>query len=169
MFPAFMNRCVQSYQRAQRIVQPIARMSVISFAAHVPTCWWLVTNYGFEGAAWALPINQWVLLISVLVYSKYKGLNERCWGGWSRDCLSGWLPLLRLAAAGTIAVMGEWGSWGLGALGSTGRKWSAVIIAEISCRGCAYMAVYWHLPTRGVPLGSGARSRISATSSSVRP
>ena len=112
MFPAFMNRCVQSYQRAQRIVQPIARMSVISFAAHVPTCWWLVENYGFEGAAWALPINQWVLLISVLVYSKYKGLNERCWGGWSRDCLSGWLPLLRLAAAGTIAVMGEWWSWG---------------------------------------------------------
>ena len=43
------------------------------------------------------------------------------------------------------------------------------IYARLSCRGCAYMAVEWHLPPRGVPLGSGARSRISATSSSVRP
>ena len=67
MFPAFMNRCVQSYQRAQRIVQPIARMSVISFAAHVPTCWWLVENYGFEGAAWALPINRKIVKLSRFV------------------------------------------------------------------------------------------------------
>ena len=36
-------------------------------------------------------------------------------------------------------------------------------------RPAAYMAVEWHLPPRGAPLGSGARSRISATSSSVRP
>ena len=44
-----------------------------------------------------------------------------------------------------------------------------IIYPQLSCRGCAYMAVYWHLPPGGAPLGSGARSRISATSSSVRP
>ena len=33
----------------------------------------------------------------------------------------------------------------------------------------AVTAVYWHLPAGGLPLGSGARSRISASSSSVRP
>ena len=44
-----------------------------------------------------------------------------------------------------------------------------IIYPQLSCRGCAYMAVDWHLPAGGLPLGSGARSRISATSSSVRP
>ena len=44
-----------------------------------------------------------------------------------------------------------------------------IIYPQLSCRGCAYMAVDWHLPAGGLPLGSGARSRISATSSSARP
>ena len=117
-----MNRCLQSYQRAQRIVKPYSHMSLISFTFHVPICYYLVENYGFVGAAWALPINQWVLLLAVLIYSKCLGLNEKCWPGWSTACLSGWWPLLKLALGGTVAVMGEWWSWEIcsGMAGSLG-------------------------------------------------
>ena len=133
MFPAFMNRCVQSFWRAQRIVKPydpappatrtfpiIRRMSMcggrytncsyISFLLHIPTTWYFCQWWGFEGAAWSLPVNQWLLFLSLLAYDRWKGLSVRCWGGWSRECLRDLSPLLKLAAGGTLVMLGD--AWG---------------------------------------------------------
>lgn len=60
MFPVFMNRCIQSFWRAQRIVKPYTHCSYISFLVHIPTCMYFVERWGFIGAAFSLPVNQWL-------------------------------------------------------------------------------------------------------------
>jgi MATE family multidrug resistance protein len=111
MFPVFMNRCIQSFWRAQRIVKPYTNMSYISFLLHIPTCYFFVNRWGFTGAAFSLPVNQWCLMFLLLTYDYRKRFSAQCWRPWDSACLSGHAPLLKLAAGGTLTMMGDAWSW----------------------------------------------------------
>eukprot|EP01051_Picozoa_sp_SAG22_P003390 SAG22_NODE_164_length_16817_cov_61.573573_9_plen_101_part_00 len=47
----------------------------------------------------------------MLVVCKWRGYLDKCWPGWSKEALTNWGQMLRLGAAGTISLMGEWWSW----------------------------------------------------------
>ena len=40
-----------------------------------------------------------------------QGIHRRCWGGWSREALREWSPLLRLGLAGMGGMVGMSWSW----------------------------------------------------------
>lgn len=42
---------------------------------------------------------------------RWRGYLAKCWGGWTKEALTDWGPMLRLGSAGTISLMGEWWSW----------------------------------------------------------
>ena len=44
-------------------------------------------------------------------YDVRKRFSAQCWRPWGRDCLSGHKPLLKLAAGGTLTMMGDAWSW----------------------------------------------------------
>ena len=103
------------------------------------------------------------------------------------------LPGVLFLVLALLSIVKFGSSWRQGAMGGRSSNSTALLLActarpswqlhsglpcpreesgreRLSCRGCAYMAVEWHRPPEGVPpRGSGARSRISTTSSSVRP
>jgi MATE family multidrug resistance protein len=105
MLPIFLNRVIQTYWRAQRVVKPYKNATICAFILHVPVAWVLTENFGFTGAAWALPINQWLLFGICLTIDKCQGISEKCWPAWSRQSFVGWGPLLRLGGAGTLTTM----------------------------------------------------------------
>ena len=67
------NRCMQSFWRAQRIVKPYTWIAWIGLAIHLPVCWLFVELWGFHGACWAMPINQWAQFFLLIGYNKWKG------------------------------------------------------------------------------------------------
>lgn len=131
MLPVFLNRTVQTFWRAQRIVKPYSNMSTIAFIFHVPIVWQLTEHYGFIGAAWALPINQWFLFSLCMALDYSRGISEKCWPAWSMQSLRGWMPLLRMGGAGTLTTMGEWWSWEICA-GMAGTLGEVALAAHVS-------------------------------------
>jgi multidrug resistance protein, MATE family len=106
MLPVFLNRVVQTYWRAQRIVKPYKNATVAAFVLHVPTCVALSHWYGFYGAAWSLPLNQWLLFGMCVALDRWQRISARCWPPWTAAALRGWAPLLQMGAAGTLTTMG---------------------------------------------------------------
>ena len=105
MLPVFLNRVIQTYWRAQRVVKPYKNATIAAFCFHLPVAWVLTEKFGFVGAAWSLPINQWLLFGICIVIDKWSKISEQCWPAWSRQSFVGWGPLLRLGAAGTLTTM----------------------------------------------------------------
>ena len=64
---------MQSFWRAQRIVKPYTWIAWIGLAIHLPVCWLFVELWGFHGACWAMPINQWAQFFLLIGYNKWKG------------------------------------------------------------------------------------------------
>ena len=121
MLPVFMNRTIQTYWRAQRIVKPYKNATVLGFLMHAPVCYWMTKHWGFLGAAWSLPINQWLLFFTAMAIDRYQHVSATCWPAWSFAACRGWGPLLRMGSAGTLTTMGEWWSWEICA-GMAGRS-----------------------------------------------
>ena len=105
MLPIFLNRVIQTYWRAQRVVKPYKNATIAAFCLHLPVAWTLTDKFGFTGAAWALPINQWLLFGICLSIDKWQKISAKCWPAWSRQSFVGWGPLLRLGGAGTLTTM----------------------------------------------------------------
>jgi MATE family multidrug resistance protein len=100
---------------------------------HASTCAMLVTaplnfvlNYtfvytfhmGFIGAPLATSFSYWLMFGLLLIYIKYVKGSEG-WGGWSRQCLHGWWPFIKLASSGIVIICAEWTAFEVSSLAAS--------------------------------------------------
>ncbi|KAI2630232.1 MATE efflux family protein [Hypomontagnella submonticulosa] len=100
---------------------------------------------GLDGVALGVAVTHnlrpvLLLLYIVLPLGKH---SHRCWGGFSREALSNWGPMVRLSVAGAAVNLGEWAAFELLTFStsylSTNHLAAQSILTTIS-------VVSWHIP-----------------------
>ncbi|KAK1437568.1 hypothetical protein QVD17_03362 [Tagetes erecta] len=98
------------YLRAQGITFPLTLASFIGSLLQLPLNYLLVIrlNFGVAGVAAASSVSNFAVLVAVVVYVWWSGLHLPTWTCPTRDCLTGWGPLVKLAAPSCVSVCLEW-------------------------------------------------------------
>lgn len=102
---------IRIYLRAQCITVPLTLASLAGTVLHLPLTFAFVSRLklGVAGVAAASALTNLFVLISLLGYVWWSGLlHEPTWTAPNRECLTGWKPLLRLAAPSCVSVCLEW-------------------------------------------------------------
>ncbi|GLT98603.1 hypothetical protein SLE2022_161010 [Rubroshorea leprosula] len=101
---------IRIYLRSQRITYPLTLASLIATILHLPINFLLVSHFklGVAGVAAAAAASNFFVLFSLVAYVWATGLYEPTWTKPTRECLTGWKPLLRLAAPSCVSVCLEW-------------------------------------------------------------
>ncbi|KAK8547209.1 hypothetical protein V6N13_097926 [Hibiscus sabdariffa] len=101
---------IRIYLRAQGITFPLTLATLIATVCHLPINFLLVScfNLGVAGVAASASISNFFVLLSLVVYIWASGLHEPTWEKPSLECLTGWKPLLKLAAPSCVSVCLEW-------------------------------------------------------------
>ncbi|XP_057967359.1 protein DETOXIFICATION 51 [Malania oleifera] len=101
---------IRIYLRAQGITHPLTIASLASAVVHVPINLLLVSHLrlGVAGVAAAAAVSNFLALPLVVAYVWARGLHAPTWTAPSLDCLTGWRPLIRLAAPSCVSVCLEW-------------------------------------------------------------
>ncbi|KAF6141721.1 hypothetical protein GIB67_027899 [Kingdonia uniflora] len=101
---------IRIYLRAQGITHPLTLASTVSAILHVPINFLLVTYFklGVSGVAISAAVSNLLMLLFVVVYVWVCGLHVPTWVKPSRECVTGWGPLLRLALPSCVSVCLEW-------------------------------------------------------------
>lgn len=119
--PAYMGfEATKRYLQAQGIMHASTYSMLITAPIN------FVLNYtfvyiiglGFIGAPLATGISYWLMFLVLLAYVKFVKGSEG-WGGWSRACLTGWWPFIKLAASGIIIVCAEWTAFEISSLAAS--------------------------------------------------
>ena len=106
------------FESSKRFVQAQGLFSANLYALLIVTPlnvflhWFLVwhLHWGFVGAPVALVISESTLPLIILLYVMFID-GKQCWGGWSRECLRNWGPMIKLSITGLIAVEAEYGAF----------------------------------------------------------
>ncbi|KAG0164845.1 hypothetical protein DFQ28_009547 [Apophysomyces sp. BC1034] len=121
--PAFIAfEALKKFLQAQGIMK--ASTYVLMIASPLNFCMNYVLVYcepfklGYIGAPLATSFSYWFMLIMLLGYIKYFDGKE-AWGGWTRECLTGWWAFLRLAIPGILMVCSEWWAFEISALSAS--------------------------------------------------
>ncbi|KAL7096873.1 hypothetical protein ACP275_10G108000 [Erythranthe tilingii] len=98
------------YLRAQGITHPLTVASLVGAAFHLPFNFLLVSrlHLGVTGVAAASAASNLVVLVALVLYIWARGLHAPTWTKPSLKCLTGWAPLVRLAAPSCVSVCLEW-------------------------------------------------------------
>jgi MATE family multidrug resistance protein len=101
---------IRIYLRAQGITHPLTLASLAGALFHLPMNLLLVTRFrlGVAGVAAASAASNLFVLLSLVLYVWATGLHLPTWTAPSRECLTGWKPLIRLAAPSCVSVCLEW-------------------------------------------------------------
>ncbi|RVW38300.1 Protein detoxification51 [Vitis vinifera] len=101
---------IRIYLRAQGITHPLTIASLLGTILHLPINLILVSHLrlGVAGVAAASSASNFFVLIFLVSYVWARGIHEPTWTAPSIDCLTGWKPLLRLAAPSCVSVCLEW-------------------------------------------------------------
>ncbi|KAJ4708544.1 Protein DETOXIFICATION [Melia azedarach] len=101
---------IRIYLRAQGITHPLTLATFAGTILHLPVNLFLVTHLqlGVSGVAAAAAVSNFFVLLSLVLYIWASGLHEPTWSKPSRECLTGWKPLLKLAAPSCVSVCLEW-------------------------------------------------------------
>lgn len=101
---------IRIYLRAQGITHPLTLASLAGTILHLPFNFLLVIHLrlGVAGVAAASAASNFSILLFLVAYVWMRGIHEPTWTPPSRECLSGWKPLLRLAAPSCVSVCLEW-------------------------------------------------------------
>lgn len=85
-------------------------------------------NMGLLGAPLATGISYWISFLLLVLYARFVA-GSRCWGGWSRACLSNMSTFARLAILGVVHVGTEWWAFEIVAL-AAGRLGTIPLAAQ---------------------------------------
>ncbi|KAG1330137.1 protein DETOXIFICATION 52 [Cocos nucifera] len=98
------------YLRSQGITRPLTLAASVAAFLHLPANLLLVSHLrlGVPGVAAASAASNLALLLFLLLHLHLRGDPEPTWRRPTRDCLSGWAPLARLAAPSCVSVCLEW-------------------------------------------------------------
>ncbi|KAF5726024.1 Multidrug and toxin extrusion protein 2 [Tripterygium wilfordii] len=101
---------IRIYLRTQGITRPLTLATLTGTILHLPFNLLLVTHFrlGVVGVAAAAAASNFFALLALVLYVWGYGLHEATWSKPSLDCLTGWKPLLRLAAPSCVSVCLEW-------------------------------------------------------------
>ncbi|KAJ1438001.1 Multi antimicrobial extrusion protein [Sesbania bispinosa] len=101
---------IRIYLRAQGITHPLTLASLAGTILHLPFNYLLVTRLGLgvAGVAAASAASNLSILLFLVAHVWLTGLHRDTWTAPSRECLTGWKPLLRLAAPSCVSVCLEW-------------------------------------------------------------
>ncbi|XP_010541192.1 PREDICTED: protein DETOXIFICATION 51 [Tarenaya hassleriana] len=102
---------IRIYLRAQGIVHPVTLASLAGAVFHLPANFFLVSylRLGLAGVSLASAVSNLFVLFFLVVYVWVSGLHAPTWTDpTTRDCFSGWQPLLRLAGPSCVSVCLEW-------------------------------------------------------------
>ncbi|EYU27266.1 hypothetical protein MIMGU_mgv1a021216mg, partial [Erythranthe guttata] len=101
---------IRIYLRAQGITHPLTVASLVGAAFHLPFNFLLVSRLrlGVAGVAAASAASNLVVLVALVLYIWARGLHAPTWTKPSLKCLTGWAPLVRLAAPSCVSVCLEW-------------------------------------------------------------
>lgn len=98
---------IRVYLRAQNVTQPVTLASLCGTLLHVAFNFLLV-RHGVAGVAAASAASSFSILGLLLLYVWISGVHLDTWSAPSRECFTGWEPLLRLAAPSCVSVCLEW-------------------------------------------------------------
>ncbi|KAK1286692.1 MATE efflux family protein LAL5 [Acorus calamus] len=98
---------IRIYLRSQGITRPLTAAAAVAAVVHIPINYYLTThlNLGLPGVAAASAASNFVLLLCLFFYARAR--HDLGWPP-ARECLSGWAPLVRLAAPSCVSVCLEW-------------------------------------------------------------
>ncbi|KAL0346631.1 UNVERIFIED_CONTAM: protein DETOXIFICATION 51 [Sesamum calycinum] len=101
---------IRIYLRAQGITHPLTLASLVGTAFHLPINYLLVwrLRLGVAGVAAASASSNLVVLLALVIYVWARGLHVPTWTKPTVKCLTGWGPLVRLAAPSCVSVCLEW-------------------------------------------------------------
>ncbi|KAM5547553.1 protein DETOXIFICATION 51 [Rosa sericea] len=110
LFTNSLTHPIRIYLRAQGITHPLTLASLAGALFHFPMNLLLVTRlqHGVAGVAAASAASNFFVLVCLVAYVWATGLHVPTWTAPSRECLTGWKPLLRLAAPSCVSVCLEW-------------------------------------------------------------
>ncbi|KAK2996508.1 hypothetical protein RJ639_026400 [Escallonia herrerae] len=101
---------IRIYLRAQGITHPLTLASLMGTILHLPMNLLLVSHLrlGVAGVAAASAASNLITLVVLVCYVWASGLHEPTWTAPSLECLTGWKPLVKLAAPSCVSVCLEW-------------------------------------------------------------
>ncbi|KAK6136589.1 hypothetical protein DH2020_029668 [Rehmannia glutinosa] len=101
---------IRIYLRSQGITHPLTLASLVGTAFHLPINFLLVSRLrlGVAGVAAASAASNMIVLVALVLYIWVHGLHLPTWTKPSLKCLTGWAPLVRLAAPSCVSVCLEW-------------------------------------------------------------
>jgi MATE family multidrug resistance protein len=112
----FLYTILQRYLQAQNIVYPFIITglcaNILNALAHY--LFLFVAKWGVQGAAGAVVLSWYTLLISLLIIIYVRKLHVKTWGGWSRECLKDWGQFAKFSVLGLCMVIVEWISFEIG-------------------------------------------------------
>ncbi|KAI9029974.1 mate-domain-containing protein [Phycomyces nitens] len=122
--PAFIAfEAVKKFLQAQGIMRASTYVLFIAAPLNLAMNYMFVYqepfNFGFIGAPLATSVSYWIMLLLLLGYIRWFSKANEAWGGWTRECLTGWWPFLRLAIPGVLMVCSEWWAFELAALAAS--------------------------------------------------
>ncbi|KAK8097286.1 mate-domain-containing protein [Apiospora kogelbergensis] len=99
---------------------------------------------GLEGAALGQALTNDLRPLLLLAYIAFWGQwSHGCWGGFSRDALRKWGPMVRLSLAGSVVNLGEWFAFEIMTFStsyiSTAHLAAQTILSTVS-------VITWHIP-----------------------
>ncbi|KAI3967431.1 hypothetical protein MKX01_012241 [Papaver californicum] len=101
---------VRIYLRSQNISHPLTLASTFGAILHVPINLALVFHLrlGVSGVAVASVASNFFVLLFLVSYVWFYGLHVPTWSAPTRECLTEWKPLIRLAVPSCVSVCLEW-------------------------------------------------------------
>ncbi|XP_052181827.1 protein DETOXIFICATION 51-like [Diospyros lotus] len=101
---------IRIYLRAQGITHPVTLASLAGTVLHLPINILFASHLrlGVAGVAAAAAASNFAVLVALVSYVWASGLHVPTWTAPSRECLTGWMPLVRLAAPSCASVCLEW-------------------------------------------------------------
>ncbi|XAR67060.1 hypothetical protein NMG60_11013485 [Bertholletia excelsa] len=101
---------IRIYLRAQGITHPVTLASLVGTVLHVPINMVFERRFrlGVAGVAAASAASNLTVLAALVAYVWFSGVHLPTWQAPSRECLTGWAPLVRLAAPSCVSVCLEW-------------------------------------------------------------
>ncbi|KAK9764388.1 ethionine resistance protein [Basidiobolus ranarum] len=155
-FPFVCFECLKRYLQAQGIMHASTCVLLITSPLNMVTNYWFVWgkpfNLGFIGAPLATSCTYMLMLVLLILYTKYIAGSE-AWGGWSRKALEGWVPFLKLAFPGTIMICCEWWAFEVSALAAAYFGTVSLAAQSIILTTCS---LFYTLPM-GISIASSNR------------
>ncbi|KAL9224082.1 hypothetical protein vseg_000152 [Gypsophila vaccaria] len=101
---------IKIYLRAQGITRPVTIASLVGAVLHLPIMALLVgpLQLGVAGVAIAAMASNLASLAALVMQVWIGGLHVNTWDPPTRECLTGWGPLVKLAAPSCVSVCLEW-------------------------------------------------------------